>query len=345
RLSVRGQFLLRQYYGAPTVGEAAHFARNVIAYAAIFEVVGVVVLWFAFVEADVSPGESAWWALFHSVSAFNNAGFAVTGADMIPYAGDPFVLMPIAFLVIAGSVGAIPVLSLTHRRTLRALSLDTKLIFVTTAGLLVVGCVYILLAEWTNPETLGRVSSGDRPVLAFFQSAMPRTAGFSAVDAGAMSDETKFLQVGLMFIGGAAGSTAGGIKVGTFSILLIAIVATLRGSDDMVGFGRRVPAMVIRQALTLGLLMVAATFGLATILLIVGGGEFVFIDVLYEAQSALSTVGLSGGITAEFNEVGRLAIVAGMILGRFGPLILVLEMTKRRPKGHIRLPEDSIRIG
>ncbi len=345
RMSVRGQFLLRQYYGAPTLGESVNFAVKIIAYAFFFELAGVIVLWFAFVAAGVSVQESLWWAVFHSVSAFNNAGFSVTGSDMVPYAANAFVLLPIAILVIAGGIGAIPVLAVMSRRSLRNLSLDTRLVFVTTAALLLIGMLYIMAAEWTNPDTLGGVTEGHRPVLAFFQSSMPRTAGFSAVDTGAMSDEAKFLQVGLMFIGGGAGSTAGGIKVATFSVLLVAIVATLRGKVDMVGFGRSVPAAVIRQALTISLLMVATTFALTTFLLLVSHGQFEFIDVLFEAQSALSTVGLSGGITAHLNAAGKLGLIVGMLIGRFGPLVVALEMTRTRRKENIHLPKDSIRIG
>ena len=345
RLGVRDQHMLRLYYGAPTVSEAVDFAKTVVKYAIGLEIVGAIVLYFCFLFADVPASTSVWWAIFHSLSAFNNAGFAVTGADMVPFAGNAAILLTISFLVIAGGIGSVPLVVLARRRSVRGLPLDTRLILVTTVALLVVGTAYLAVFEWSNMGTFERVSEPKRAVLAFFQATMPRTAGFSAVDVGQMHDESKFLQVGLMFIGGAAGSTAGGIKVGTFSVLFIAIVATVRGRNDIVGFGRRVPAMVIRQALTLSLIMVAATFGLATFLLIVSNGEHEFIDVLFEAQSALSTVGLSGGITASFGDVGRGALIVGMLVGRFGPLVLVLEMTRTRARRTVHLPEDSIRLG
>lgn len=345
RLSVRDTHMLRLYYGAPTAGEAIAFALRVVKFALAFEAVGIAILWVAFVRADVSAAESAWWAVFHSLSAFNNAGFAITGADMVPYAADPLLLGTISILVIAGGIGAVPFFAVARRRSLRNLPLDANLIFITTIVLLVLGTGYIAIAEWSNPATLGAIAEGDRPMLAFFQATMPRTAGFSAIDTGALRDETKFLQVGLMFIGGAAGSTAGGIKVGAFSVLFVGMVATLRGRNEIVGFHRTIPPMVIRQALTLGLLMVAATFALTTVLLVAAGDEFRFIDVVFEAQSALSTVGLSGGITAEFNGFGKAALIAGMIIGRFGPLLLVLEMTRTRRRPPMRRPEDSIRLG
>jgi trk system potassium uptake protein TrkH len=345
RLGVRDRHMLRLYYGAPTVGEAIDFAKTVVKYAIGLEIAGAIVLWLLFVQADVPASTSIWWAIFHSLSAFNNAGFAITGADMVLFAGNSAILMTIAFLVIAGGIGAVPLVVLARRRSVRGLPLDTRLILATTIALLAFGTAYLAAFEWTNDGTFERVSEPQKAVLAFFQSTMPRTAGFSAVDVGQMRDESKFLQVGLMFIGGAAGSTAGGIKVGTFSLLFVAIVATVRGRQDVVGFGRRVPAMIIRQALTLSLIMVAATFSLAIFLLAVSNGEHEFIDVLFEAQSALSTVGLSGGITAGFNDVGRAAIIAGMLVGRFGPLLLVLEMTRTRAKRPAHLPQDSIRLG
>lgn len=345
RLGVRDQHMLRLYYGAPTVNEALRFARTVVIFALTFEAVGAILLWLLFVQAGVPASTSTWWAVFHSISAFNNAGFAITGADMTPFAENAGVLLTISVLVIAGSIGSVPLVLLAQRRSIHRLPLDSKLILLTTLILLVVGTVYLAVAEWTNDATFTGFSSPRKVVLAFFQATMPRTAGFSAVDIGAMHDESKFLQVGLMFIGGAAGSTAGGIKVGTFSILFVAIVATVRGRNDVVGFGRRVPAMVIRQALTVSLLMVAATFGLGVVLLILSNGKHDFIDVLLEAQSALSTVGLSAGITASFNDAGRAALIAGMIAGRFGPLLLVLEMTRTRARRAIHLPHDSIRLG
>jgi trk system potassium uptake protein TrkH len=343
RLGVRDQQMLRLYHGAPSMGEALSFARTVALFALVFEVAGIIALYLAFVAADVPASTSVWWAVFHSISAFNNAGFNITAADLNPFINDPAIILTITVLLVAGGIGSVPVVVLLRERSVRRLPLDSKLIFATVGALLVLGTLFIGVAEWNNEDTLGRAEPEQRPVVAFFQAATPRTAGFSAVDVASMSDESKFMQVGLMFIGGSAGSTAGGIKVGTFSVLFIAILATLWGREEIVGLGRRVPFMVIRQALTVALLFVAALFTLTVVLM--SASDFAFLDVLFEAQSALSTVGLSTGITAGFGDTGRIALIVGMLVGRFGPLILVLEMTRPRTASPIRYPQDGIRLG
>lgn len=343
RMGLRDQHLLRLYYGAPSVSEALGFMKTVALYAALFQVLGAVLLWIAFSRTGVGADTSIWWGIFHSISSFNNAGFNVTGTDLVPWANDPFLLLTVAILIIAGGLGSVPVVMLLSRRSPARLPLDTRLILLTTLALLLIGTVYLAAAEWTNEATFERVNPFHRVVLAFFQSATPRTAGFSAVDTGAMTDQAKFLQVGLMFVGGSAGSAAGGLKVGTFSVLLLAMLATFRGRSEIVGLGRRVDAMLIRQALTLALLFVAIVFGLTFVLLTVSDAPF--IDVLFEAQSALSTVGLSSGLTPHWNAFGKVMLILGMLFGRFGPLVLVLEMTRSRPAVPRHAPEDSIRLG
>lgn len=343
RLGIRDQYMLRLYYGAPTMAESVVFARRIAIFVVGFEATGAALLWLAFVLAGVSPMESIWWGIFHSISAFNNAGFAVTGVDMIGYQTDPFILLTIAVLVIAGGIGAIPVLAIWQRKSLRRMNLDARLIIYTSAVLLVAGTAFILFVEWENDATLGAVSPGYRPLIAFFQAVVPRTAGFSAVDIAAYNDESKFFTVGLMFIGGAAGSTAGGIKVGTFSLLFVAMLAALRGRQNVSAFGRAVPHSVILQAMTIALLGVAALFALTMLLL--SSGNFSGLDSLVEVGSALGTVGLSTGITPEADWFGRAVLITGMLVGRFGPLILVLEMTRPRARSTYQLPEDSIRIG
>jgi trk system potassium uptake protein TrkH len=343
RLGVRDLQMLRLYYGAPTMGETVAFARRVAMFTFAAEAAGAAVLYVAFVAGGVGAGTSVWWAVFHSISAFNNAGFSVTGNDIIDFRENAGVLLTISTLVIIGGLGALPVLALVSERGARRLSLDSKLVFATSAALLALGTAFVLLAEWDNDATLGTVSAAHRPVLALFQATMPRTAGFSAVDIQALTDESKFLTVGLMFIGGAAGSTAGGIKVGTFSILLIALVATLRAQTHIRVFRRAVPESVVLQALTIAFLGLTFVFLLAVALL--QASDSAGLDVLFEALSAFGTVGLSTGVTMATGTAGRAVIIVGMLVGRFGPMILVLEMTRPRRQSTVRLPEDSIRMG
>jgi trk system potassium uptake protein TrkH len=331
------------YYGAPTLGETFRFARRIALYAAVVQGTGALALYVSLVASGEGPRHAIWLAVFHAISAFNNAGFNVTGNDLIDYAENPAILLIVSALVISGGVGAIPVFAFLERRSFRKLPLDAKLIFATTGTLLLVGTVLLIAWEWTNENTLGGVAPGYRPVLAFFQATVPRTAGFSAVDILDLNDESKFFLMPLMLIGGAAGSTAGGIKVGVFSLLLFAIIAAVRGRTEVEAFGRVVPPAVILRALAVALLGVAVAFSVCLALLT--ATDFRDIDVLFESLSAVGTVGLSTGVTQAAGDAGRAILIAGMLSGRFGPLLLALEMARRPAPTLYRVPEDSIRLG
>lgn len=344
RVGLRDQHLLRQYYGSPSISEALQFAKRIAYYAITCEVIGAIVLFGLFVAAGVSPSTGVWWAIFHSVSAFNNAGFNITGADMVPFAEDSFVLLTLASLIIFGAVGALPIIAILQRVSLKRMPLDYLLIFLTSGALLVVGTGFFLVAEWSNPLTLGTVSPMQRFPLAFFQAASPRTAGFSAFDIANMEDQSLMLTIGLMFIGGASGSTAGGIKVGTFALLFFAMLATLRGEERIVAFRRELPPIVMRQALAIALLGVAVVFGTTTALTVFSNEPF--LPLFFEAVSALATVGLSTGITPDHNIPARVVLMAAMLVGRFGPLLLVLAMNRQRAqRTTYMLPEQSVRLG
>lgn len=343
RLGVRDQYMLRLYYGAPTMGETLTFVRRVVLYALSFEAVGAAVLFVAFGVAGVGWSRAVWWGIFHALSAFNNAGFNVTGADLLPYAELPYIIIPHALLIIFGGLGAVPVLLVIQRRSWRRLNLDARLIFVTTAALIVVGTAFIAAAEWHNEATLGALPPIHRIDVAFFQAVTPRTAGFSAIDIGKATEESLFFLLGLMFVGGAAGSTAGGIKVGTFAVLLAAVVAVLLGREDVSALGRRVNRTVILQALAIVVSFLLVLFILTVALL--ATTDFDSLATLFEVQSAMGTVGLSTGITPAVGTAGKVILIIGMLFGRFGPLVMVLEMTRRHRKSIFRLPEDSIRLG
>ncbi len=342
QLGLRDRFMLRQYYGAPSMGETVSFAKRVTIYAVGLEAAGACVLYISFVAAGVGADTAVWWSIFHSLSAFNNAGFNVTGADMNLFVGEPAILLTITALVILGGLGALPVLTFMARRSFRRLPLDHKLIFATTGVLLALGTLFYLLVEWDRE--LSAAQPAERPAVALFQASMPRTAGFSAIDIGEVTDESKLAGMGLMFVGGAAGSTAGGLKVGAFSLLFFALLATIRGREEVTVFRRAVPPMIVRQALALALLFVGAVVAVTMALTLTHDGA-PLVDLLFEAVSALSTVGHSAGITADFGTTGRLILVLAMLIGRFGPLVLVLEMNRYHRQPIYKVPQDGIRLG
>ncbi|KAF0648246.1 MULTISPECIES: TrkH family potassium uptake protein [Streptomyces] len=298
---------------------------------------------------DRSIADSAYSGLFHAVSAFNNAGFGLHVDNLTPYARDPWVTLPIALAVILGGLGFPVLLELLRHRTRRRLtgrrtwSLHTRMTLATTVALLLTGTVLTCLLEWTNPGTLGRFDWGGKLLNGFFHSAMSRTAGFNAVDIGAMEASTLLMTCTLMFIGGGSAGTAGGIKVTTFAVLAAAIWAEVRGEPNSTVMGRRLAPHVLRQALTVALLavglVVAATLALLTV------SPAPMEAVLFEAVSAFGTVGLSTGITADFPDSGRLVLVFLMFVGRLGPVTLVSALALRERTRRYQLPEERPVIG
>lgn len=343
QLGLRDHNMLRLYYGAPSMKETLSFARGVGLFTLMFEAAGAAILTGAFLVDGHDPGEALWWGVFHAISAFNNAGFNVTGADMVPFSGNPVVLLTLTTLIVAGGLGFLPLATLRARRSFRRLPLDTKLILVTSGALLAAGMLFVSAFEWRNEGTLGGIPVQDRPVVALFHSANARTAGFSAIDVGALGDESKISTIGLMFVGGAAGSTAGGLKVGAFAMLFAVMVTTLRGRDEVSVFRRQIPFAIVQQATTLALYFVALVFGFSVALTLTSSQPF--IDTMFEAMSALGTVGFSAAGTPVFGTGGHIVLIVAMLFGRFSPLMLVLYMSQPRRKLTYHYPSDSVRLG
>ena len=282
--------------------------------------------------------------MFHSVSAFNNAGFDLFGGfrSITAFVHDPVVLGSLSALFVTGALGYAIVADLVEKRRWGRLALETKVVTLTTVAILVVGAIFVAAMGWTNPQTLGALSEPARAVNALFHSAT-RTAGFAAVHTGAFLEPTLFALMALMFIGGASGSTGGGIKVNTFSVLLIAIVSTARGRPSAEAFGRRVQHEIVYRALAVALLSIAFVFVVGLALSLTADAPFV--HVIFEAVSAFATVGLSTGITPELGPLPRLILVFAMFAGRLGPLTLVLALAAQRHTISFRPAVESMRIG
>lgn len=342
RLGIRDRNMLRQYYGAPSMGETLNFARAVGLFTLAFEATGMVILTAVRYSQGDSLGDAAWWGLFHAVSAFNNAGFALSPITLAGESGNTVVVLTMVVLILAGSLGFLPVMALLRWRSFSRLALDHKLVLTTAAAMLVLGTLFVTALEWNNEATVGGHSTAEKPLAGLFHTAN-RTSGFSAFDVGAMSDETKLVTIGLMFVGGAAGSTAGGLKLGAFSLLLALMITTLKGEQHVSVFRRRVPQLVVQQATTLALFYVGLIFGFSVLLTLTTDQPF--IDVIFEAVSALCTVGFSAAGTLAFGSVGHVILIAAMLIGRFSPLMLVLYMTKPRRQVDYRHPTDSVRLG
>jgi trk system potassium uptake protein TrkH len=343
-VTLRDRILLRAALGSGSLGSVFHLARKVIVFTFIAEGAGAVFLSAAFLT-ELDPPRALWWGVFHAISAFNNAGFDLVGGfrSLVPYNQRPEIMLPIACLFIVGGISYTVVEDLIKRRRLVRLALDTKLVLLTTCALIVLGPVGVMISEWTNTATLGDMALGPKMLNAFFTGVTPRTAGFNSVQMGAMTEAGLFVLIALMFIGGAAGSTAGGIKVQTFSLLFFAIVTAVRGRSEVEAFDRRLPTPYVLRAIAVALLSLALIFMIALVLTFTERSRFLYL--LFESVSAFSTTGLSTGATTGLSEVGRVIVSLTMFAGRLGPLTLALALAARERITVYRWPEEGVKIG
>ncbi|WP_246005949.1 TrkH family potassium uptake protein [Georgenia muralis] len=293
---------------------------------------------------DLGPGAAAWNAVFLAGSSFNNAGFALASDNLMGFATDPLVLLPITLAVITGGIG-FPVIFELRRHLGDRLrwSMNTNLVLAGTAGLLAVSTVTIAALEWTNPGTLGPLDWPAKLLNAFTAAAWTRTAGFNAVDVSAMHTQTWFAQDIFMFIGGGPAGTAGGIKITTFLVLFFIILTELRGETAVNAFGKRLARSVHREAVTVALLAVAVVMTGTWVLLITT--HFTLDQILFEVVSAFGTVGLSTGITPAVPDAGKIMLAAIMFIGRLGPITLGTALATRSRKLLYELPKERPVIG
>jgi Trk-type K+ transport systems, membrane components len=324
------------------IGDVRRVLRGVFAITVTVEACVALALTLRFATDRPLP-TAIWQGVFHAVSSFNNAGFALFSDNLIGYAGDPFVLIPISLAIIIGGIGFPVIMELLRRTRPRHWSLHTRMTLLMTAVLLIGGTVFMGWSEWSNPATMGGFGIGDKIDLAFFHSVQPRTAGFAAWDYGKATDETIMGTILLMFVGGGSAGTAGGLKVTTFLLLFFVIVAEVRGEPHVTAFDRRINPRVTRQALTVALLGVAAVVGATMALTEVT--DLPLREVMFEATSAFGTVGLSMGITGKLNVPGQLIIIGLMFLGRLGPITLISALALRETHRHYTLPEGAPLIG
>jgi trk/ktr system potassium uptake protein len=345
RIGLRDRILAQASTGDLELGGVVSIVRRIALFTIVVEAAGAAVLFAAFAAGGREAGQSAWFGLFHAVTAFNNAGFDLFGGfrSLADFGTNPVVLVTLGTLIVLGGLSVAIVADVLARRRWGRLVLESKLVLLTTFVLIVGGAVAFAALEWSNPATLGALPVEHRPLNALFESVTLRSAGFAVVDQGALGDAALFIAMALMFIGGASGSTAGGIKVNTFSVLLIAIVSTIRGRPSAEAFGRRVPHELIYRALSVALLSIAFVFIVAFGIAVVAGTPFV--DTTFEAISAFGTVGLTTGITHLLPAPAQVLLALAMFGGRLGPLTLALALASRQRPALYRPALESMRIG
>ncbi len=357
RLGVIDRLNLQAQTNRLAVGGVVRFVRSLLLITTTIELVGALILWPAFART-YDLGEAAWLALFHSISAWNNAGFSLFSDSLAGYVGDPWVTLTVAALFVAGGLG-LPVVADVISSTLAAWrrrglpgagrrsapwTLHTRVALVTTAILAVLGVLTIAVLEWQNPATLGALPWRARVLASVFHGLTPRTAGFNTIDVGGFGPAALILTMGLMFVGGSPGSTAGGIKTTTLAVLVMSTWSVVRGHPGVQTFGR-----------TLGSLLVARAAALATMAILVLGAAITALaktepgiplpDLAFEAISAFGTVGLSTGITPALSEAGRAIVVTLMVVGRVGLLTFALALAAAPEPRRLRYPHEDVVVG
>jgi trk system potassium uptake protein TrkH len=344
RIGLRERLLIRESVGVTQLGGLLRIILGMGIFTIAAEVIGAIVFYIRF-SGEYPLGTAVWKSVFQSVSAFNNAGFDVFGGfrSISEYHNSPLVVLTTAALVILGGISFLVLRDISLNRSLRKLSVDTKLVLSVTMSLLLLGMVVVLITEFGNTGSLGEMTLPQKLLNAFFQSVTSRTAGFSSFSTANMTDYALFFVMLLMFVGGASGSTAGGIKVNTFGMLISTIWDSIRGKEYPGVFGREFTSQQIFRALAI-IMLALVLVTVVTFLLAVTEG-FPFLKVLFETVSAFGTVGLSTGITPELSVLGRILITITMFAGRLGPLTLTLALIARQRPTVYRYPKEVIRIG
>ncbi|MBQ3194462.1 MAG: potassium uptake protein, TrkH family [Oscillospiraceae bacterium] len=289
------------------------------------------------------------WGVFHSISAFCNAGFDIfgcitPGASLMEFQSDPIVLLTLGTLVVVGGLGFLVWQETAEHRSFRKFSVYTKLVLVTSGALLLIGWILTCILEWNNPGTLGPMPLWEKLLNGLFQSITLRTAGFAAIDQALLTEGGKAVSMVLMLIGGSSGSTAGGLKTVTFVVLVLFMAARARGRDTVCVYKRTIPKGQVLDAMTLAFLMIA--FAMFGGIFISATSAVGFTDALYEAISALATVGLTAGATGKLSIPAQFLMILYMYFGRVGMLTISMGfLAGNRAEERFRYAETNLLIG
>lgn len=345
KISMKGKILAQESISDYSFADVHQMIRSVVRITVTVELVGAVLLATSFVPKFGVRG--LYLSVFHSVSAFCNAGFDLIGdyRSLTQFNGDPVVIYTVGLLIITGGLGFIVWKDLYDFRKVRSLYLHTKLVLIISASLIVFGAIFFFVSEQSNPDTMGSLNFFEKINAAIFHSITCRTAGYNSLPLNEMSEISKIMTILLMFIGAAPGSTGGGIKVTTFGILLLAVFSNIKGNDETIVLKRRVSQVVVNKALSIAGLSMVLIFIMTAIVFSVE--QLPFINVLYEVTSAFGTVGLSTGITPDLHGISKIVLIFTMFLGRVGPLsfAVAIAIRENRKLQNAVYPEGKIMVG
>ena len=350
QVTLSQRLLIRESLGGDLMsdgnGGIVRLTIGIVMFAAGTQLVGFIFFFARF--RDMYPTADALRvAMFQSVSAFNNAGFIVFPNEdgLRAFQSDWVVMGLTGGMIFLGALSYGALLDVARYRRFRLFGLTTKLVLTLTALLTLMGMGIFLAFEYDNPETLGALPVGQKIAVALFESISGRTAGFSTLDYAVTQQETNFMMTGLMFVGGASVSVAGGIKINTLAVVLVAVLSTMRGRRRTSAFKRDIPDYLVRNALVIGAVGTAMAFAVIVALSVSDGSNLDFLHIFFEGVSAFGTVGLSAGITSTLSQWGQFILMVAMLIGRVGPFTIGVAMTQQTGPDRYQFAEERVTIG
>ncbi len=342
KVGLKQQIMAQETIGQTSLARATFTAKGVLLYSLFFEGLGTIILTMAWME-HYDFKHAFFYALFYSISAFNNGGFSLFPNSLMSFSDQYMVTFTISMLYMVGGLGFLVLMDIKRAKRWKTLSTNSKLILSTIAGLNLFAFITIWALEAGNPLTLAPMSFGDQALNAWFHATVPRSSGFNSLEVSNMTDASTLVTMMLMFIGGGSLSTAGGIKVGTFIIMVLSVITFLRRSDELTVFKHSIPHHTTFKALAvIAITSTLILIGFFTLLILEPNKRF--LDLLFEAVSAACTVGLSRGVTEDLGHASQFALILLMFAGRLGPLTLAYLIATPK-KSRVSHPSTEIQIG
>jgi trk system potassium uptake protein TrkH len=345
RITLSERLVMQEAMNTFSLQGLVKMAKYILLFTFTIEGIGALILATVFIP-NYGLSTGIYFSVFHSISAFCNAGFDIIGEfkGLTPYADNAIIILTIGFLIISGGLGFMVWHELINYRDTKRLTLHSKLVLVVTGVLIFGGASLMFLFEMNNPATIAPMSFKGKILSSLFASITPRTAGFNSISTTDMSPAGRFLTIILMFIGGSPGSTAGGIKTTTAGLLIMTVISVIKGRDDTEIFERRVSKDIVYKGLTIVVISYTLVAAVSMVLTVTEPGislEY----IIYEATSAFGTVGLTLGLTTKLTSIGKAVIAFTMYCGRVGPLTIALALSRNKRSNTIKYPEDKILVG
>ncbi|MFS0820276.1 TrkH family potassium uptake protein [Bacillus sp. 1P02SD] len=342
KIGLKERIVIQQSLNQTSIGGVIKLVKNLFIFSISIEFVGLLILAIKWVP-EYGWQKGIYYSFFHSISAFNNAGFALWSDNLMSYAGDPIINIGISLLFITGGIGFTVLMDVWHTKNFKKLSLHSKLMIIGTFIINLVAVFLVFVLEYHNPKTLaGLPSLTEKIWAAYFQGVVPRTAGFNTFDTAGINESTAFLMIILMFIGAGSASTGGGIKLTTFLVIIFGALSFLKGKQDVVIYRRTLSGTIVLKALAISTM--SLLFVLVAVFILSISEDAPFLVSLFEVVSAFGTAGMSMGLTSSLSFVGKVVIIFMMFFGKIGPLTLAFSLAK--PKvDKIRYPKEDILTG